>query len=194
MSLIFLDLDGVLAECHVTAARYFGVDVTLETWPHGKRTMELVHEHDPNITQNDDAFWAIFPEEFWATLPKTPECDEIVAACANNVGQENVKIASRPTSNPRSWSGKRIWVQHNLPTWIHHQLILTEEKWLLAKPGRMLIDDSFDVCTKFADRGGQTRWVPRPWGGCKSSSLLAITNDIARMCLTEEKLQSRLEV
>jgi len=160
---IFLDLDGVLAVCHESALGYYGIPITLETWPLGQSTLEVIQSRISDFSLNDDAFWASFPGKFWAKLPKTPECDALVASCAQMVGEENVRIVSRPSRNPYSWSGKVTWIQENLPTWIHDQVTLTDDKWLLAGPNRLLIDDSYANCVKFAEAGGKSRWIQRPW-------------------------------
>lgn len=169
---IFLDLDGVLTVCHESAVRYYGIPITLETWPLGQCTLEVVQFCIPDFSGNANDFWASFPEKFWAKLPKTPECDALVASCAQMVGEKNVRIVSRPTRNPYSWSGKVTWIQENLPIWIHDQVTLTDDKWLLAGPNRLLIDDSYANCTAFADKGGKTRWIARPWCRLHQKSLL----------------------
>lgn len=168
---IFLDLDGVLTICHESAVQYWGIPMTLAIWPLGQYTLQVVRSCIPTFSLNNDDFWASFPEKFWAKLPKTPECDALVASCAQMVGEKNVRIVSRPTRNPYSWSGKVTWIQENLPAWIHDQITLSDDKWLLAGPDRLLIDDSYANCTAFANAGGKTRWIARPWSKQPQESL-----------------------
>lgn len=108
-------------------------------------------------------FWAMLPEEVWSEAPPTPECSWLLDECAEVVGQENVFLCTSATLAPSSVSGKLKWIQRHLPTWIHRQYLITPHKYLLARVGTLLIDDSHDQCLNFTRHGGETIVVPRPW-------------------------------
>jgi 5'(3')-deoxyribonucleotidase len=79
------------------------------------------------------------------------------------VGQRNVYIATAPIDAPSCASGKMIWIQRNLPQWIHRQFLITPCKFVASHPGALLIDDFEDNIRFFQGRGGSTITVPRPW-------------------------------
>lgn len=169
---IFLDMDGVLSWSHLQTLWFYGIEITLETWPAGQTTLEIAQAAGATNITDIDVWWDHFDEYFWATLPKTPECDDLISSCARRVGEKNVFILSRPTNNPHCSSGKMIWVHQNLPTWIHDQVILTKYKWLLAGPDRFLIDDDASNCRAFRRQGGRAKWISRPWSDANRESLL----------------------
>lgn len=163
---IYLDLDGVLAECHYAALAYYGV--MIDEWPRGIYTKQILAQHGVSCVDGltTHEFWATFDEQFWATLKKSALCDCLVDLCASRVGTNNVFVASRPTMHPGSWSGKYIWVLENLPTWIHNQVaLITFDKSSLAKPGAVLVDDTLSNTVAFEHAGGVGIPVPRAWNG-----------------------------
>jgi hypothetical protein len=46
--------------------------------------------------------------------------------------------------------------------------MLGSQKWLMAKPEHILIDDSDENCTLFRENGGQAVIVPRVWNSLHS--------------------------
>lgn len=164
--IIYLDIDGVLAQCQVAALNYFGH--YFYEYPFGKRVKDILAEYDEDFdNQTYHQFWSEFDEVFWQLLLKTNECDFLIETCVEAVGRENVFLASRPTMNPGSYSGKAEWVQQNLPKYLHNQLILIHNKSLLAKPNTLLIDDTLSNCNAFTEAGGNSLFVKRPWNGHK---------------------------
>lgn len=163
---IYLDMDGVLVQCHYAALEYYGVK--LDTWPEGRWVQQILIDH--GITEVEGLsrteFWATFDENFWVRLQKTAVCDHLIQLCAKYVGTKNVFIASLPSKNPGCWSGKYTWILENLPEWIHEQVILIQGgKDALSQQGHLLIDDSLHNITTFQDAGGVGILVPRPWNG-----------------------------
>jgi 5'(3')-deoxyribonucleotidase len=152
---IFIDMDGVLTNCHWAALYHHGVYIG--DWPVGKWTGQLAE------TKIDKFDWNDFDFAFWANLQKTSLCDDLIHAAHGLAGSPYVFLLSRPTRNPQSYSGKMTWVLKNLPEWIHGNLILTEHKELLANSHSLLIDDNPNNCQKFRDNGGLTIPVYRPW-------------------------------
>ena len=110
------------------------------------------------------AFWnGVTAANLWRTAPKSPQCDLILNLSAQLVGTENVFLATSPTKDPQSHADKLHWVWDNLPTWIHRQYFITPRKWLLGKPGVLLLDDHLMNVERFLEEGGDAFLVPRPW-------------------------------
>jgi hypothetical protein len=162
---IYFDLDGVLTDCHMSALRAWGV--TIDEYPFGRRVKDIIDDRGFIVLTPDShaEFWGSFDEDFWATLPKSKECDYLIDLGVKFAGQQNVWLASMPSINPESYSGKALWVQNNLPTWIHKQLILIHDKSKLAMPGCILVDDSRRNCETFQSAGGRAILYKRPWNG-----------------------------
>jgi len=153
---IFIDMDGVLTNCHWAALRHHNLNP--KEWPKGKWTGQIIEEMKSYKFE-----WDALDFEFWAQLQKTSLCDDLIHAAHGLAGSPYVFLLSRPTKNPGCYAGKAAWVQNNLPEWIHSNLILTGHKELLANSHSLLIDDDPNNCQKFRDNGGLTIPVYRPW-------------------------------
>jgi 5'(3')-deoxyribonucleotidase len=125
------------------------------------------------------AFWEQVPVSVWAEAPKSSICNWLVETAAELVGRDNVYVATATGQgiNPLTIAAKVDWIRASLPTWLHEQYFITTHKWLLGRPGDILIDDSAANCAKFEDMGGDAILVPRPWNapqlGCHVSRLSA---------------------
>jgi len=95
---------------------------------------------------------------FWGNLPKLPWADQLVDFCFSNF--DETYILSRPCGAP-SVIGKHSWMEKHYPI-LKKNVILTRSKHLLAKAGRVLIDDDCDQCARFFEAGGHTVWIPNP--------------------------------
>jgi len=160
---IFLDMDGVLTNCHLSALSYYGLHI--DEYPLNMRVKDILAGNGIAVPADHDVFWESFTEDFWDALTKTDICDILLKTSVSIAGQENVFLATRPTLNPQSYSGKAIWVRENLPEWIWGQVIMTGNKEFLASPDALLVDDHPVNCEKFEAAGGTALLVPRPWNG-----------------------------
>ncbi len=184
--IIYLDIDGVLADCHMSALRHYGLD--LSEYPKGKRVKDVLEDNNLDTEGDYQEFWDSFDEDFWATLPQTEEFPCIIGTLSALVGINNIYLASRPTLNPESASGKTRWVQDNLPQFTQ-RLILIQDKYRLATPQSMLIDDSSINCQEFREVGGHAFLMPRPWNGHDEMSLLDLSEGL-RIALMVVALRS----
>lgn len=176
---IILDIDDVLNSLTLHLMQHFGCEVGI----HEYSAFPVEAEYDviralgilgvePLNTLNVDIwddvtvpmFWnEVTRADLWRTIPKSPQCDSLLDTCAELVGKEQVFLATTPTKCPQAHAHKLEWIWENLPEWIHRQYFLTPRKWLLGKPGVLLIDDNEDNCIKFREEGGQAICLPRPW-------------------------------
>lgn len=150
--MIFLDLDGVIAEF-----AYAACDV------HGK----------PHNVQKWDFFtdWGMTEEEFWRPINRlgekfypfyvnpTPWAQELIAKVKDS--DSHVMVCTDSSANMPGIHGKYLWIQHVFGPDI--KVSYTSEKHLLAAPGRLLIDDNPKNCERFAMFGGSALLFPRPW-------------------------------
>jgi len=176
---IILDVDDVLSSLTLHVLQHYGCDVgpfDYDKFPTdagyniiaacemlgGKvpYTKDNTRGYVPNIP----AFWqGVTDANLWRTAPKTSQCNWLLERAAELVGPKEVYLATTPTKDPQSHADKLHWIWDNLPDWIHRQYFITPRKWLLGKPGVMLVDDHLENCENFVAEGGESLLVPRPW-------------------------------
>ena len=154
---VFVDLDGVVADFVGGVCRLHGID-----------TPKFNGEYDIGkvMGMSTTEFWGHLDsdETFWADLGKTSEADEIMSFLEGAVGEKNIYFLSSPALNPACHSGKATWVKEHYGGYIN-RLILCGHKHFLASRGRLLIDDNERNCKRFAAAGGNTFLWPRSWNG-----------------------------
>ena len=106
------------------------------------RTVNYSHPSRHNWTSNE--VWGRVTREVWATVPCTPHGKLLIQKASSLVGEENVYIVSRPTSDPDSLAGKLEWIHAHLPPVFSSQFLLGAPKHICAAPGIVLIDDNPD--------------------------------------------------
>lgn len=151
--IVFLDLDGVLADFVSSALEALGKSIDLN------QQLEYSIENWFGITQKE--FWLTidsYGEDFWRNLDVYPWARELV----NMMPKHDTYILSSPSRNPVSSSGKVAWVQANFPK-LKGKIILTSHKHLLSSPNRILIDDSEHKINPFIKSGGEGILFPQPW-------------------------------
>lgn len=125
----------------------------------------------------DVQFWSqIHTAHFWSSLEIFPWFTELIlilSAC-----DPKWRVATHP-HDAASAAGKMHWLRRNLPGRKFH---ITDCKWELSAPGRILIDDSESVVQKWDKGGGIGILFP------------AISNKLYRLAddpLREVKIQLR---
>jgi len=108
-------------------------------------------------------WWEHFKREWWASIPVTDECYELIDLSGNLVGNDNVALLTSPTKCGQCLAGKLDWVQDKLPSWLHRQYIITPRKWFCATPETLLIDDCQINTHCFESAGGKAILYPQPW-------------------------------
>jgi hypothetical protein len=173
---ILLDVDCVLADWVPAACRAHGLtpEAVYAVWPAGEYGMdgplaEALRRAGrwPGGALNRDAarpftaedFWAPLngSAEFWATLPKTPWCDDLVALALGLT--EDVWLVSAPSRCPSSHLGKLDWVRRHFGDGFD-RLVLTPHKYLLANPSAVLVDDRDDNVRAFRLAAGRATLFP----------------------------------
>jgi len=165
---IFLDLDDVLNCCTMSALKYVGcpVDEFDNSAFQPEWGFDIIHAANclhQFRTFTISAFWESIKRDFWASIPKSPECDLLIEGCASIVGMENICILTAPTLDPDCLAGKLEWIHSFMPKELHRRYLIGPAKHCCAKPGSLLIDDSDRNIQRFRESGGMAITVPRPW-------------------------------
>lgn len=166
---IFLDLDDVLNSFTMPALRELGCNVgnyEFEVFPvkvgYNIQTAASIISHG-KISLSLEEIWDSLHYSFWASLPKSLECNEILSFCARLTGRNGICILTSPTRHSYVSKAKVDWINVNLPKWCHGNFLIGSRKELCARPDALLIDDSDKNCWDFTVQGGKSIIFPRPW-------------------------------
>jgi 5'(3')-deoxyribonucleotidase len=118
---------------------------------------------------------------FWRHLPKLPWFDELVDLL-DRATDRYWWIATSPDTTIGSRTGKFMWLRQHLPKLVERTFV-TGHKWVLAKPGRYLIDDRPATIDKFIEEGGHG--IIFPHEGNNLAKHAACPLPILRQSLTE---------
>lgn len=188
-SVILLDMDGVCCDFiggALNRLSHYGVisfrpEYYLERWQ-----AEFAGVWDvcdvTGLSQHD--FWRAidsYGDVFWRQLEELPLYPKLL----NVIRESGCKFlfASAPSRVKTSYGGKCDWLSDRgfIP---RNDAMLGSQKWLMAKPEHVLIDDSDENCTLFREHGGAAVLVPRVWNSLHS--IAAMGDDaIAEYVLAE---------
>lgn len=150
---IFLDMDGVLTNFVGGVEKVFDTDLSeLNTWNVATYLGISSHEFWGKIRQHP---------HFWAELEPYPWARDLVGLCQEKT-KGNVSIATSPTADPNCAGQKMWWIGHRYPGF-RRSFLIGSQKYLLAKPHHLLIDDSNDNCVEFGRYGGEVVVFPQKW-------------------------------
>lgn len=188
----YCDMDGLIADFHLEAVRAHmrdgrrfpslcGVTGPLEL------THDILYHVTPPLTHtqtvccpelpNDVSdFWGPELEPFWAPIRKDPffwsnmSCyswtKELIELLHHYC--DEVVFVTSPDKHHHSYHGKWRWMVRNHLS--HYELITAHQKWRLAHPRCLLIDDSGkhvnqwkDQCDHLFREPGYAILFPQPW-------------------------------
>jgi len=158
--MIIAGLDGVFADFTGAAASIHGKWATkIEKWDFFKDWGLTADQFWDKIHLAGDDFYKeqVLPYP-WAKelLLEIQKTDEFI-------------IMTSPSNNPYGYSGKKIWIDKYLQPFVLDpiRIVVGSDKWLLANPDAVLIDD-YDVnIHKFAKAGGFTITYPQLWNNAQ---------------------------
>ena len=160
MKSIFLDMDGCVTNFIDQFLTAIGSDLT----------HDQVSRWDVNtlVGMTEDQLWERINdcgEKFWSEMPKYEWADELFYGLQK---YGSITYLSSPGRSPMACSGKLKWIQKNhgmSMAWMlaGHGPGQLPPKFLLAKRGAVLIDDSDTNCLNFITAGGDAILVPQPW-------------------------------
>lgn len=161
---ILFDMDGVLADFFGSAfeliSKATGFDPSL---------IHLYREHHGSHRMEDyfgisrGEFWRIIDEDrgFWLNLEPLRHGVEAFRKL-NSDPRFQVFVCTAPSSNPNCLTGKAKWLKKRLRIGVD-QVVFTTEKWLLANPQTLLIDDYERNIEPFEKAGGFALQLPASW-------------------------------
>ena len=138
---IFLDLDGLMVDDHGAACKTAGRElVTPGQW-------EVDFDFDNQ------------PYEWWMANEPT---EELQACLAILERRKTFVCTARPVGTPgaqAAWD----WLYARAPWLDRRRLILCRDKWLMAGPDRVLVDDSDHNIAEWTCQSGIGCLIPRLW-------------------------------
>lgn len=149
---ILLDMDGVLAQFAESANKLFPEPLAEITEWDMCNQLGISH----------DEFWERIEQEgedFWANLPDYPWAEELWGTLRDTAP---VILSSSPSRCPKCCSGKRRWIINRFGA-NYKNYMLGSQKWMLAKPDRVLIDDNENNISAFRKHGGEGILFPQIW-------------------------------
>lgn len=181
--IVFLDMDDVLCDWMIHAVKFH--DTTLERLteqPYGKWKPGDGRMAYEIMGLSKRAFWAKIDEapNFWHDLPKSAVFDQL-RKIARSLS-DSVQVLTKPHQHENCFAGKHHWCAKHL---YGIPLTLTESKHLLAKPGRLLIDDREQNVEQFRAAGGSAILFPQHWNSAHDKApfgpLFYLAQELAKL-------------
>ncbi len=179
--IVFIDMDGVLADFVLGACHVFERPELAVNWPAGEYRCAVA------LGVSEEEFWRRIESRpsFWLHLKCFTWAHALVEA-VESFGYRPI-ICTAPTDDPVCAAQKTQWLQSHFGRG-RLEYFLGKQKHLLAQPGRILIDDSDANCEAFAAAGGHAILFPQRW-----NSLHQIPDGHAAVLYELEALQSAQE-
>lgn len=148
--IIYMDVDGCLADWVTGVEVATGTPASVwDTVGHGL----LPTDHQAQVDE------AMCHRGFWIGLARYPWAKDLYEFCQ---AHGKVIFCTQPFSHPESLAGKYQWLHNHFGATMNN-IIMTKEKWLLANPNCILIDDNVENVQRFQYRGGHGILFPQPW-------------------------------
>lgn len=171
--IVFLDIDGVLADFQQGVHKALGLSYDLAHWPYKKGSAGWNYYKD-SLGLSWDELSRLCTFDLWANLEWMPDGMRILDTVEKLFGYPNIRLLTTPMPNVESASGKAAWVQRHLPGYSKQLIITTAPKEVFAGvPNSILIDDCQDNFERWLAAGGRAQLVPRPWNNCHEQSTRA---------------------
>lgn len=149
---VYLDLDGVLVNFNKVACKIVGAPYPPTKWHWYKDILDGFNRVNNACTV-----------DFWKDLEWAPDGHGILRTVTYYINPQNIYLLTTPMPNLQSAWGKAEWVDKHLPDYNKRLIITRAPKELLARSGRLLIDDKDENINKFRNAGGHAILIYRPW-------------------------------
>ena len=168
--IVFLDVDGVLANWNKGMMDCLGIEYDYEHWPYTKGRGGWNWHEEAGVPFG--ILNALCDFDLWADLPWMHDGREIYDRVKATFGLHNIRLLTTPMPNVQSASGKMGWILNHVPELAKQAIITTADKDVFATvPSSVLIDDSSKNVEKWRGAGGCAILVPRPWNDDHAFSL-----------------------
>lgn len=174
---ILLDMDGVIADFMGAILELHGQRELADKWPDGEADYAVV------LGMTKDEFWKPVDGlggRFWAEFPPYPWLNELLTLLRETAP---FTISTSPSRSAACASAKVEWLREHFQEPLYMDFMIGTQKYLLAKPDVVLIDDQHKNIDQFREHGGQAILFPQPW-----NSNFAITDRIGYVRSELEKL------
>jgi len=163
---VFLDMDGVLVDFNRRVCEIFN-------FPYPPKKYDFFEEIREKVN-------TICTAAFWELLDWKPDGKEILKTIEDFYFNEEIYLLTCPMPNPDSWTGKRLWVERNMPDYKNRLIVTPASKEIFAYHDILLIDDKDSNVLDFRAAGGEAILIARPW-----NTLRKIKNPVKqlRACL-----------
>jgi 5'(3')-deoxyribonucleotidase len=151
---ILLDVDGVLCN-------FIDGMIAAHAWPISHENYSDWSYHRA-LGLTDEEFWrpASIPG-FWLNLKPYMEASWLFGMLSQKY---RITFATSPAIDSKCPSEKVEWLrENNFMDKNRANYMIGGEKWLMAKSGAVLIDDSDSNVEKFIENGGKAILYPQPW-------------------------------
>lgn len=166
--LIYCDMDEVLSDFIGGACKAHGI--TREELKNSRPDNSWWSMQEiMNLTEKD--FWKPIKttKHFWLDLEPTPWfCSVVDWLNKRKCNGHKVRIATSMGCDPRALTDKALWLQKYWVGFSISDLVILKDKWMMATPNRVLIDDNITNCEMFSGRGGHSILFPNE-GNCNSN-------------------------
>jgi len=146
---VFLDMDGVLVDFNKKVCTIFNL-------PYPPKKYDFFEEIRKKVN-------TICTDVFWELLDWMPDGKEILKLVETFYSKKQIYLLSCPMPNSDSWTGKRLWVERNMPDYEDRLIITPASKEIFAQHDILLIDDKDLNVLNFRANGGKAILVARPW-------------------------------
>jgi len=187
---ILLDLDGPLARWSVGLFRLYGRDDLTErdvhAWDGALDVLGIAYDE---MWDKVNAAGA----RFWAELEPQPWAHKLVDALEQ---MGDLYIVSSQSDHPSGVEGKAQWMLQHFPHLYARRTFFGADKWLMARPNAILVDDRVKNVRNFNDEGGIGVLFPMPANTKSIRSCIAQTeavNDVmavVRGIVTRERMMA----
>lgn len=158
--IVFIDMDQVLADFNKAACEAFGVDIDKLDSVRDGHCWDLLQPLSALLGRkiNEEEFWkTVSPtpeegEEFWTYIDPLPWVDQLIGLVEDIT--DTWYVLSSPGHCHSAHSGKIKWLRKHFGS-CFDRFILTREKYLLARPNTILIDDRVETVDNFRLCGGK---------------------------------------
>lgn len=153
----FIDMDGVLADFLGDAFRLHN-----HSNPYNSGLVGEVDLVTYLGLRDRDQFFKDMDFEFWANLPTTAYCHDIISAIYSKIDRRDTAILSSPAKHPNCIAGKLEWINRHVPFY-SNRYVFAHNKYFCAGEHKMLIDDFERNVVEFIEAGGEAFLLPTLW-------------------------------
>jgi len=190
----YLDCDGVLADFIGGVCERFGFPESKIFSSDRPRPLPV----DLNLLFGipTEEIWRALDDKFWAGLKVFPWAKTLVARL-DSIFDGNVVLCTSPGylsaefGAAAAMAGKEQWIMHHFPQF-GKRYVFTFNKFYMASPWHILIDDQENSCRRFSEAGGFGIVFPQHWNNRYPYVVTGNEDDLLSVVLEDAEFFSTL--